>query len=275
MTKNMEGKRVIVTGSGTGIGRGVALRFAEEGAAVALHYSRSSKGAKHAVEEIRKNGGKAEAFQANFTDVDDVKKFIAKAIDFLGGVDVLINNAGITMNRFIDEVSPDQYDTVYDVNVKAMFFAAQGVIPSMVEQGSGVIINTTSIHCGPTFSEHTVYAGTKNAIVGFTRSLALEMAPRGIRVNAIAPGWILVEAHLAELPDLDEKEAGLSLPIGFVGKPHDIGNLAIFLSSEESRYIVGQTIVSDGGQSIVLSGLGNVRDKMSCKWGKGYVPGVE
>ncbi len=250
--KRMENKHVLVTGSGTGIGRGVALEFAREGAAVALHYSHSGGGAISAVEEIRRAGGKAEAFQADFNDAEQARRLAGEAIQFLGGLDVLVNNAGITMNVPFEQVTPEQFDTLYHVNVRAMFFLTQAAFPIMTKQGAGAVINLTSIHAYTGMTEHTVYAGTKAAIVAFTRVLALELAPKGIRVNAIAPGWIHVENHLKAMPDLDLQAAGRSIPAGFVGEPADVARLAIFLASGEARYIVGQTLIVDGGQTAIM-----------------------
>ena len=273
--RKMEGKRVLVTGSGTGIGTGVALEFARDGAAVALHYSRSGEGAHAAVEEIRKAGGKAEAFQADFRNVEQAAELPKKAAEFLGGLDVLVNNAGITMNRPFDQVTAEQYDTLYNVNVRSPFFVTQAAIKPMIEQGHGAIINMTSNHAFTGMIEHSVYAGTKAAIVAFTRSLSIELAPKGIRVNAIAPGWILVKNHLEIMgDDFDEKVAGLGLPAGFIGKPHDIGRLAVFLASDEARYIIGQTYICDGGATALMAGCGDFRQPLEETFGKGYVPGL-
>ena len=137
----MEGKRVLVTGSGTGIGRGVALEFAKEGAAVALHYAHSDEGARSAVNEIKRAGGEAEAFQADLGDLEQDRALAAEAIEYLGGLDVLVNNAGITMNKPFLQVTPEQYDTLYNVNMRGMFFVTQSVAPTMVEQGCGAVIN--------------------------------------------------------------------------------------------------------------------------------------
>ena len=273
-SRRMEGRRVLVTGSGTGIGRGVALEFAREGAAVVLHYAHSEAGAASAVDEIRSDGGTAEAFQADLADIEQVRALASQAIAFLGGLDVLVNNAGITMNKPFLQVTPEQFDTLYDVNIRGMYFLTQAAVPTMIEQGSGAVINLTSVHAFAGMTEHTIYAGTKAAIVGFTRVLALELATKGVRVNAIAPGWILVENHLKVLGEFDQQSAGTTIPAGVIGAPHDIGKLALFLASDESRYIVGQTLVIDGGMLAIMPLSGDFREPRQEQWGQGYVPGL-
>jgi glucose 1-dehydrogenase len=273
--QDMQGKRVLVTGAGTGIGRGVALEFAREGAAVVLHYSHSDKGARSAVDEIRKAGGKAEAYHADFTDMKQVKELAEKTIALLGGLDVLVNNAGITMNRQFERVTEEQFDTLFSVNIKAMFFLAQAVLPTMLDQGEGVIINLTSGHAFGGAREHSVYAATKGAIVSFTRSLAVELAPKGIRVNAIAPGWVLVENQLEVFGEgFDEAKAAQVLPAGFIARAADLGRLAVFLASKEAKYFFGQTLICDGGQNALMAAIGDFRTPFQQTFGKKYVAGL-
>ena len=143
------------------------------------------------------------------------------------------------------------------------------------KSGKGSVVNISSGHAFVAFVEHSVYSATKAAIVAFTRALALELIQKGVRVNCIAPGWVLVENQKAQMPeDFDEKQAGLCLPSGFIGEARDIGRLAVFLSSDDARYIVGQTINCDGGQSIVMGCVGDFRQTQDAAWGKGYVPGI-
>lgn len=267
----LTGKRAVVTGAGTGIGRGIALEFATEGASVALHYAHSDVGAKSAVEKIRGAGGRAEAFHADLRDLDQLQRLAENATEFLGGVDILVNNSGITMNKPFFEVTPEQFDTLYDVNIRGMFFLTQALACHMVEQGTGAIINLSSVHASTGMTEHTVYAGTKAAIVAFTRVLSLELAQKGVRVNGIAPGWVLVENHLKVLGNFDQAEAAKALPAGFIGAPSDIGRVAVFLASEESRYLIGQTLIVDGGQTALMPLSGDFREKRKEQWGKGYV----
>lgn len=235
-------KRVLVTGAGTGVGRGVALEFAKQGA-----------GAESVVKEIEDAGGAAKAIRADLADIDQIRELAAAASEYLGGVDVLINNAGITLTLPFEQVTPAQFDEIYHVNIRAMFFLTQAVLPSMTEQGGGAVVNISSIHAYSAMVDHTVYAGTKGAIVAFTRTLGLELIKKGVRVNAIAPGWILIEKHLEAMPpDFDFDAAAALIPTGFIGKPSDVGRLALFLASEDASYMVGQTLMFDGGQSIVM-----------------------
>lgn len=274
MEQRMTGRRVLVTGAGTGIGRGVALEFAREGAAVALHYLHSEEGAHTAVAEIEAAGGQAWALQADLRDAVQARDLPGRAAEVLGGLDVLVNNAGITMNQPFLQTTIEEFDTLLQVNTRAMFFATQGAAEIMVGQGKGAVINISSVHAYAALVEHAAYATTKAAIVGFTRTLAVELIQKGVRVNCIASGWVLVENQRRVLgPEFDEQEAGLSLPSGFIGEPSDIGQLAIFLAGEESRYIIGQTILCDGGQSTVLPCAPHFRTPVAEKWGQGYVPG--
>ena len=270
----MDGKRALVTGSGTGIGREIALEFARQGADVALHYSRSEAGASSAVEEIQRDGGKARAFKADFQDVQQVKALAGEAIEFLGGLDVLVNNAGVTVNLPFEKVTAEQFDALYQVNVRAQFFLTQAALPAMLGSTGAAIVNLTSIHALEGYTEHTLYAGTKGAIVSYTRALAIELAPRGIRVNAIAPGAVPVESHYRIFPAADVEAFGEGIPIGYAGRPVDIAKVAVFLASEDARYIVGQTLVVDGGTTSWMPFGDAFRRPMSAQFGKGYVPGL-
>jgi len=272
--QRMEGKLVLVTGSGTGIGREVALEFAREGAAIALHYAHSAEGAASAVEEIQRAGGKATAIRADLNHVEEARRLAAEAIEFLGGLDVLVNNAGITMNRPFEKVTPEQFDTLYHVNVRAQFFLTQAAVPAILQRGGGAIVNMTSIHAIEGHTEHTVYAGTKGAIVAYTRALAIELAPKGIRVNAIAPGAVPVESHFRAAPDADPKAIGKLIPVGFAGEPRDIAKVAVFLASDDARYILGQTLVVDGGTTSWMPFSDGFRRPMEAQFGRGYVPGL-
>lgn len=274
MAEDIAGKCVVVTGAGTGIGRGVALKFAEYGADVVVHYGHSDAGAKSAVEEIEAMGRRATAMQADFNNIDDVFELAVRAEEFLGCIDVLINNSGITTNIPFTEVQPHQFDTLFNVNIRAMYFMTQAVAKGMIERGKGAVVNLTSVHADGAISEHSIYAGTKGAIKSYTRTTAVELAPLGVRMNAIAPGWVVVENHYKAMGDIDLEAAADRIPAGFVGAPEDIGELAVFLSSEVSRYIVGQTYTIDGGQMSNLYETGSFKERRSERFGKGYVEGI-
>jgi NAD(P)-dependent dehydrogenase (short-subunit alcohol dehydrogenase family) len=247
-----KGKRVLVTGAATGVGKGIALEFGRRGASVVVHFSSDSEEPDLVVDEVRKGGGRALAVKADFSDPDETKQLASKAVEFLGGIDILVNNAGVTLTKPFDEVTLEDFTFIYNVNVRGMFFVTQGCLPSMVKQGDGVVINISSVHYNTGLPEHTVYAGTKGAIVSFTRTLSLEVVKKGIRVFGIAPGWILVEKHIETMPEgFDLKAAEALIPAGFIARPQNVGRLAVFLSSPDAAYMVGHTIPFDGGQSTI------------------------
>lgn len=270
-TFSVQGKRVLVTGAGTGIGRGVALAFAEAGADVVFHYSHSADGAADAAAKAKEMGVRAGIIQADFTDIESVKSLGREAIDFLGGIDILVNNSGITMNMPFLDVTSEQYETLFAVNIRALFFLTQTVVPPMIEQGKGTIINISSVHAFAGIREHSVYASTKGAINSFTRQLSIELAPYGIRINAIAAGPIEVENHLKFIPGYIPGSSSKRIPVGFKGEPDDIAGMAIFLASESSRYIIGQTIVVDGGLIEHLPMIDDFTTPLKSTFGEGYV----
>jgi len=268
----------MVTGSGTGIGREVALEFARQGADVVLHYAHSDKGAKTAVSEIEAMGRRAAAFKANFDVVDEVVALGESALEFLGGMDCLVNNAGITFNKPFLKVTREQFDQMYHVNIRAQFFLTQRIVAHMEGHGGGSICNLTSIHGVQGAPEHSVYAGTKGAIIAYTRSLAVELAHKNIRVNAIAPGWVTVDNYYNVLPGFNledaKKDAYEKVPVGRYGLPIDIARLAVFLCSDDAGYIIGQTIVADGGTTSLMSLISDFRNESAAQFGKNYLPGI-
>jgi NAD(P)-dependent dehydrogenase (short-subunit alcohol dehydrogenase family) len=277
-TGRLAGKKALVTGSGTGIGREIALEFARQGADVVLHYAHAVAGAESAVAEIQAMGRKAAVFKADFDDVTQVQQLGEKAIEFLGQVDCLVNNAGITFNRPFGRVTVEQYDRLYHVNVRAQFFLTQRIVEDMLQHGGGAVCNITSIHGVSGAPEHSVYAGSKGAIIAYTRTLAVELAHKGIRVNAIAPGCVPVENYSKVLDGFDpaaaEEWAKNAIPVGRVGKPVEIGKLAAFLCSDEAGFIIGQTIVADGGTASLMSLISDFRNESAARFGKGYLPGI-
>jgi glucose 1-dehydrogenase len=277
MTENrpprLAGRRALVTGAGTGIGRAIALELAHEGADVVLHYSHSAEGAESAANEICRRGLRATAMSADFNSIEEVRALAQQAIDFHRGLDVLVNNAGITMNLPFGDVTPEQFDALYCVNVRAQFFLTQAVVPELIES-RGAIVNVSSIHALEAYREHTVYAGTKGAIISYSRVLAIELAPNGVRVNVVVPGATIVENHYKADPSTDPKVIGEGIPIGFAGEPIDVARAVAFLASEDARYIVGQTLVVDGGTTSWMPFGDGFNQPMKARFGKGYVPGL-
>jgi NAD(P)-dependent dehydrogenase (short-subunit alcohol dehydrogenase family) len=250
------GKRALVTGSGTGLGREIALEFARQGADVVLHYSKSVKGAHSAVEEIKGMGRRVSVFQADLSQAKACLDLVDKAVAFLGGIDILMNNAGVTAARSFLEVRPEDSDLLYHVNVRGQFFCAQRAAKYMLDQEHrGVIINMTSIHGCSGFVSHSIYDGTKGAIWAWTRELAVELAPLGIRVNGIAPGWIAVESHYKQIRNFDPPGVAqqMKVPWGRLGSPVEIAKACVYLASEDSDYMVGHVMIIDGGVSAKTS----------------------
>lgn len=277
-TQRLLGKRALVTGSGTGIGREIALEFAREGADVVLHYSHAEAGAKAAVLEIQGWGRKAAVFKADFNVLEEALELADQALEFLGRIDCLVNNAGITFNKSFFKVTPEQFDTVFRVNVRSPWLLTQRVAKHMVEQGGGAVCNLSSIHGLSGARDHSVYAATKGAIIAYTRTLAMELAHQGVRVNAIAPGWVNVENYFNALPGFNLEAAAeaayKAVPVARAGTPLDIAKLAVFLCSDDAGYIVGQTLVADGGSTSLMSLMTDFRTESTARFGTGYVPGA-
>ena len=274
----LAGKRTLVTGAGTGIGREIALEFARQGADVVLHYSHGSEGAESAAQEIQSLGRRAAILAADFNDPDAALRMADSALAFLGGIDCLVNNAGITLNRPFLKMKPEQLDTLLDVNFRTPYLLTQRMVEPMVDQGMGAICNLSSIHGLQGAPEHSAYAATKGAIAACTRSLAVELGFRGVRVNAIAPGWIMVENHATAIPGFDveksREQAQTAVPMARYGLPLDVARMAAYLCSEDAGFITGQTFVVDGGTTTLMSLISDFRNESTARFGTGFVPGV-
>jgi NAD(P)-dependent dehydrogenase (short-subunit alcohol dehydrogenase family) len=251
MPGRLQGRKVLVTGSGTGIGREVALEIARQGADVILHYSSSKDGAESAMAEARQAGVRADACRADLGIAEECFRLVDFTVATLGGIDVLVNNSGITHRQPFLDVTPEQFDRVYNVNMRGQYFCAQQAVRYMLTQEGGVIINMTSVHAFAAMPLHSVYAGTKGAIVAWTRELAIELAPT-IRVNAIAAGWIDVPRQ-HQSPGYNPDRAKRTVPAARTGQPLDIAKACVYVASDDASFMTGQTLVIDGGTTAWMS----------------------
>ncbi|MGP4039881.1 SDR family oxidoreductase [Gracilibacillus sp. D59] len=246
----LKDKVAVVTGAASGMGKAIAERFSNEGAAVVLA-DLNADGVKTLAEEIEKTGGKAKAVEVNIANANDVNLMIDTAINEFGTLDILVNNAGI-MDGFepVGEIDDNRWDLIFDVNTKAVMRAMRRAVPVFLEKGQGIIINTASsgglngAHAGAT------YTASKHAVIGLTKNTAHMYAQKGIRCNAIAPGAVQtnIQGSMKNVSEFGLERAKMSQNlIPNVGTPEDIANVALFLASEESKFINGTTIAADGG----------------------------
>jgi NAD(P)-dependent dehydrogenase (short-subunit alcohol dehydrogenase family) len=242
----LAGKLALVTGAGMGIGQGIARELARQGAAVAVHYAHSARGAEETVAEIRGMGRTAIALGGDLSQVADCRRVVDEAAKALGGLDVLVNNGGVTRALDFLETTEAIYDEVLGINMRGYFFCAQQAARPMLARGGGSILNITSVHGFAGFPRHAAYAATKGAIIAFTRELAIELAPRHIRVNAIGPGVIEVPRYF-DIPGYTTEFGNSVVPWGRVGTPADIGSAAAFLVSDAADFVTGQVLYVDGG----------------------------
>lgn len=248
MTKTvmLKDKVALVTGASRGIGREIALTFAAAGAKVIVNYNGSEEAAQSVVSEIKAAGGEAAAWQCNVSDYDAVKAMMEAVIKENGRLDILVNNAGITKDGLMMRMNEADFDAVININLKGAFNCIKHVSRQMLKQRGGRIINLSSVVGRSGNAGQINYAASKAGIIGLTMSAAKELASRGITVNAIAPGFIKTEMTSVLSEDV-KKGIAASIPMGTLGETADVANLALFLASEQAKYITGQTISVDGG----------------------------
>lgn len=248
MKFNLNNKIAVVTGASQGIGKIIAFELAKSGAHVAC-ISRNKKAIESIVDEITINGGQASSFPCDISDSDTLSEIITEIIKENSRIDILVNNAGITKDSLLMRMSIEQWDDVINTNLKGAFHCTKAVVRYMMKNKFGRIINITSIVGLTGNAGQANYAASKAGLIGMTKSIAKEVASRGITANCIAPGWI--ETSMTDKLSGEVKNEFLShIPVGRIGSPDDIANAVIFLASDEAGYITGQTITVDGGRII-------------------------
>lgn len=245
----LKGKVALVTGASKGIGRAIALKLASYGAFVIVNYNGSRERAEEVVEQIKAQGGEGVSYQCNVADYKAAEAMIGDLIATYKRIDILVNNAGITRDNLVMKMSEEDFDAVIATNLKGAFNTIRHLARQMLRQKGGKIINISSVSGVLGNAGQANYAASKAGIIGFTKSMARELASRGINVNAIAPGFI--ETEMTQVLSDSVKDAAVAqIPFGRFGKPEEIADVAAFLASEQASYITGQVICVDGGMAI-------------------------
>ena len=242
----LEGKTAIVTGASRGIGAEIAKYLAKEGARIAVNYSGSQSKAEEVVNEITANGGEAFAIQASVSDVESVAAMISETMNRFGSIDILVNNAGITRDNLLMRMKENEWDDVINTNLKGVFLCTKAVTRQMMKQRSGRIISISSVVGVSGNAGQANYVAAKAGVIGLTKTTAKELASRNINVNAIAPGFITTEMT-DELSEEVKNQMLTQIPLAKLGNPEDVAKAVVFLASEDSNYITGQTLHVDGG----------------------------
>ena len=244
-----KGKVALVTGASRGIGREIALMLASKGAYVIVNYAGSKDAAKAVVKEISDAGGNAEAFQCKVNDFAAVHEMIEYIVKEKKSIDIIVNNAGITRDNLLLRMSETEFDEVIDTNLKGTFNVCKNAIRYMLKKRSGSIVNMSSVVGISGNTGQANYSASKAGVIGFTKSIAREVAAKGIRVNAVAPGFI--QTDMTDILSVQTKQSLLeSVPMKRIGTPSDIAKTVCFLASEDADYITGQVLEVDGGMNI-------------------------
>ena len=245
----LEGKIALVTGASRGIGRQIAKTLAAKGAFVIVNYNGSAAKAEEVVKEIQAAGGNGQAVQCNVSDFESCKEMLDAVVKEHGRLDILVNNAGITRDNLLMKMSEEEFDAVLNTNLKGAFNCIRHVSRQMIKQRSGKIINISSVSGILGNPGQMNYCASKAGVIGMTKSMARELASRGIRVNAVAPGFIETEM-LDQMTDAAKEAGKAQIPFGRYGKTEEIANTVAFLASEKASYITGQVICVDGGMAM-------------------------
>ena len=253
----LQGKRALVTGSSGGIGQAIAVAFGREGADVAVHYHKDAAEAKEVVEELQRLGRRVVDLQADAAAVAEMQRLVAQTVQALGGLDILVNSAGIEIRQPFLEVTEEHYDLVLDINLKGAYFCAQAAARQMVQQGTGGrIINISSIHEDVAFLNYSSYCLSKGGMRMFARTVCQELAPHRITINNIAPGAIATPINVRTLQDPTLlHELTSVIPLGRLGTPEEVAAVAVFLASDAASYVTGCTYYVDGGMTRWNKGL--------------------
>ena len=239
----------IVTGGSRGIGRAIALELATRGAAVVVNYKGNTAAAEEVVNQIKANNGEAMAFQADVGDEEQANALIKAAVDTYGKLDILVNNAGTTRDNVIMMMKAEDFDSVINTNLRSTWLCSKAAVRTMMRKRYGRVINITSVSGVVGQAGQTNYSASKAGIIGFTKSLAREVASRNITVNAIAPGFVLTDMT-KDLPQELISKLNELIPLGRWGSPEEVAYSAAFLSSDDAGYITGQVLVVDGGMAM-------------------------
>ena len=245
----LQGQTAIVTGASRGIGRAIALRLAEAGARVCVNYHTAAQAAHEVAEEACRRAGDAFAVGADVTREEEVESLVRAVLDRWGRVDVLVNNAGIIRDKLLLRMTTEDWDTVLDTNLRSTYLVTRCVLPHMVRQRYGRILNITSVIGLTGNAGQTNYAASKAGVIGFTRALAREVASRNITVNAVAPGFVGTDI-VAHVSDERLQEIVDHIPMGRLGSPDDIAGVVLFFCTRDATYITGQVLRVDGGLMI-------------------------